>query len=295
MLKCVRCVFVFLCFFVTRAYSDVQCDETRCWRTLHFGDYSLRAYNTRKTVPSMCILDSDNSVWYVNFIKGNVPNSLHALYQDSVYSATDAEYEIVDGKLLWGHPDIYLKSSGSQYIDTGIIPSDTLGLKFDYHRESGTSDHVLIGSQIEIGSRVPEYARFTLGQSSSPYYGWNTYTHTGLSVTDRYVATLNYKNDRTVTYNGATYATGLETHLDNPYSIYVFCTNRKGTASVCSKIKVYSVIITNNNDIIMHLVPVPAGLQIGDYTVPSNGMFDIVSQTFYGNSGKGDFEFGIDY
>ena len=63
----------------------------------------------------------------------------------------------------------------------------------------------------------------------------------------------------------------------------------------CSTIKVYSVIITSDSDIVMHLVPVPAGLQIGDYTVPSNGMFDIVSQKFYGNSGTGEFEFGTDY
>ena len=102
-------------------------------------------------------------------------------------------------------------------------------------------------------------------------------------------------NNRRVTYNGIEYANNLEEHLENPYPIYVFCTNHRGTVMFCSKIKVYSVIITSGSDVVMHLVPVPAGLQIGDYTVPSNGMFDIVSQKFYGNSGKGEFEFGTDY
>ena len=255
----------------------------------------VRAFDSRKTTPSLCIRDSDNNTWYVNCVLGVLPNSLHIKHENKIYSTTEALYEVVDGKLIWAHPDVYLKSNGTQYINTGVVPSDTLGLHFDYWRESGTSDHVLIGSQLEIGRQVSEYARFTFGQSSSPYWGWNTYNHTGLSTTDRYTTTLNYKNDRTVTYNGDVYGTNLETHLDNPWPIYVFCTNNHGTAAVCSKIKVYHVIFTDGADTIMHMVPVPAGLQIGDFIVPSNGMFDIVSQTFYGNSGTGEFEFGTDY
>ena len=147
---------------------------------------------------------------------------------------------------------------------------------------------VLVGGAPAIEQGKPE-------GSAESYWGWNTYKHTGLSTTERYAVTLNYKNDRMVTYNDTVYGSNLATHLDNPYSIYVFCTNNHGTAAVCSKIKVYSVVITDGSDIIMHLVPVPAGLKIGDFTVPSNGMFDIVSQTFYGNSGSGEFEYGAEF
>lgn len=286
---------IYMLLFICTAYAQMQCDDSRCWHTLNFGEHSVRAYDKRSTTPSICIQDTSGQIWYVNMVLGMLPQTLHAQQGTEIYSATDALYEIVDGRLVWAHPDIYLQSSGTQYIDTGITPSDTLGLRFDYLRESGTSDHVLIGSQLEIGSAVPEYARFTLGQSNSPYYGWNTYRHTGLSITERYLVNMNYMNSREVTYNGAVVKTGLETHVDNPYPIYVFCTNRKGTASVCSKIKVYSAILTDGAETVMHLVPVPSGLQIGDFTVPSNGMFDIISQKFYGNSGTGDFEFGTDY
>ena len=293
-----RTLVAFLLFLITswgECVAEPVCDDTKCWRTLNIGTYSIRAFDKRASTPAINVMDADGAVWYINLVPGNVPQTLHAQHSGSVYSATDAQYEIVDGKLIWAHPDIYLKSSGDQYIDTGIIPSDTLGLKFDYKRESGTSDHVLIGSQIEIGSQVPDYARFTLGQSSSPYWGWNTYKHTGLPVTERYNVTLNYMNDRTVTYNGDVKGSNLGVHLDNPYPIYVFCTNNHGSAAVCSKIKVYSAILTDGSQTIMHLVPVPAGLQIGEYTVPSNGMFDIVSQKFYGNQGSGSFEYGTDY
>ncbi len=288
-------LFVFVVCLSKNGFADIQCEDNKCWRNLHLGDYSVRAYDKRTTDPSMCILDADDRVWYINFAKVNIPNSLHALYNGEVYSSTDAQYEIVDGKLLWAHPEVYLKSSGSQYINTGIAPSDTLGIKFDYHRESGTDDQVLIGSQLNNGSSTSEHARFSLGSSYDQYWGWNAFYRTGLRDFIRYTVELNYMNNRRVTYNGIEHRKNLEEHLENPYPIYVFCTNHRGTVMFCSTIKVYSVIITSGSDIVMHLVPVPAGLQIGDYTVPSNGMFDIVSQKFYGNSGTGEFEFGTDY
>ena len=288
-------LFVFVVCLSKNGFADIQCEGNKCWRNLHLGDYSVRAYDKRTTDPSMCILDADDKVWYINFAKVNIPNSLHALYNGEVYSSTDTQYEIVDGKLLWAHPEVYLKSSGSQYINTGIAPSDTLGIKFDYHRESGTDDQVLIGSQLNNGSSIPEHARFSLGSSYDQYWGWNAFYRTGLKDFIRYTVELNYMNNRRVTYNGIEHRKNLEEHLENPYPIYVFCTNHRGTVMFCSKIKVYSVIITSGSDIVMHLVSVPAGLQIGDYTVPSNGMFDIVSQKFYGNSGTGEFEFGTDY
>ena len=288
-------LFVFVVCLSKNGFADIQCEDNKCWRNLHLGDYSVRAYDKRTTDPSMCILDADDRVWYINFAKVNIPNSLHALYNGEVYSSTDAQYEIVDGKLLWAHPEVYLKSSGSQYINTGIAPSDTLGIKFDYHRESGTDDQVLIGSQLNNGSSTSEHARFSLGSSYDQYWGWNAFYRTGLRDFIRYTVELNYMNNRRVTYNGIEHRKNLEEHLENPYPIYVFCTNHRGTVMFCSTIKVYSVIITSGSDVVMHLVPVPAGLQIGDYTVPSNGMFDIVSQKFYGNSGTGEFEFGTDY
>lgn len=288
-------LFVFVVCLSKNGFADIQCEDNKCWRNLHLGDYSVRAYDKRTTDPSMCILDADDRVWYINFAKVNIPNSLHALYNGEVYSSTDAQYEIVDGKLLWAHPEVYLKSSGSQYINTGIAPSDTLGIKFDYHRESGTDDQVLIGSQLNNGSSTSEHARFSLGSLYDQYWGWNAFYRTGLRDFIRYTVELNYMNNRRVTYNGIEHRKNLEEHLENPYPIYVFCTNHRGTVMFCSTIKVYSVIITSGSDVVMHLVPVPAGLQIGDYTVPSNGMFDIVSQKFYGNSGTGEFEFGTDY
>lgn len=46
--------------------------------------------------------------------------------------------------------------------------------------------------------------------------------------------------------------------------------------------------------LIRYFVPVPQGMKIGSFTVPSNGLFDIVNQQFYGNQGTGTFSFNQD-
>ena len=56
----------------------------------------------------------------------------------------------------------------------------------------------------------------------------------------------------------------------------------------------YYAKIWDNDTLVRHFVPVPCGLQIGDFVVPSNGMWDIVEQKFYGNMGTGDFIYGVD-
>ena len=55
--------------------------------------------------------------------------------------------------------------------------------------------------------------------------------------------------------------------------------------------KLYRTNIVNGNDK-YDFIPVPKGLQIGYYTVPSNGMWDIVEQKFYPNQGTGAFTIG---
>ena len=57
---------------------------------------------------------------------------------------------------------------------------------------------------------------------------------------------------------------------------------------------VYDVKIYEDDTLVRHFVPVPCGLKIGDYTVPENGMWDIIEQKFYGNSGTGEFLYGSD-
>lgn len=74
----------------------------------------------------------------------------------------------------------------------------------------------------------------------------------------------------------------------------MFGINDRGTIDARYRFKIYSFRLYNDGMLVRHFVPVPAGMVIGDYIVPSNGMWDIVEQKFYGNSGTGNFIYGID-
>ena len=71
-------------------------------------------------------------------------------------------------------------------------------------------------------------------------------------------------------------------------------TNTENIRYYAGKLRTYYFTIRDGDTVVRQMVPVPAGLRIGDYVVPSNGMWDIVEQRFYGNSGTGDFIYGVD-
>ena len=50
---------------------------------------------------------------------------------------------------------------------------------------------------------------------------------------------------------------------------------------------VWYVKIWDRDKLVRNLIPVAAGDQIYDYIMPSNGMFDLVTETFFGNQNKG--------
>ena len=94
-------------------------------------------------------------------------------------------------------------------------------------------------------------------------------------------------------YDGTTYdPLATETPVRNvTYALF----RSKSTASFYAKARLYNCkIYDTNNNLIYYLVPVKQGLIIGNYTVPSNGLFDIVTQTFFANQGSGTFIFGKD-
>lgn len=58
--------------------------------------------------------------------------------------------------------------------------------------------------------------------------------------------------------------------------------------------KIYYCLLKQDKALKRSFVPVPQGLKIGNFTVPSNGMFDMVEQKFYPNAGTGEFVYGKD-
>lgn len=193
-------------------------------------------------------------------------------------------YHIENGRLIWAHPDIYLISSGTQYIDTlyeptvdDIIETNFYKIQASTHQSvfsagTGTSQLIALCAQDNDSKIFCRY--FTTGAAveltSIGSYCWNY---------------IKYYNT-TIIVNNQEQQISNKIELDTDKTLYLFLRRNK-TSPLIGGIKHF--IIKNNDVEKRHFVPVPTGLIIGNFTVPSNGMFDIITQTFYGNAGTGEF------
>ena len=279
-------------------------DLVPVYKGLQIGDF---------TVPSNGMFDMVNQKFYANQGTGELGFSNDIVQNDTSFSKVNVhtmqgDYLIKDGKLLWANPNIYLENADENtapYINTlyALTGSDTFSvLAQGNKRLTPVNNDTVIG----LSERTKPYPSCYL------MYHWNNEKDVDLTY-------------GTLHYNGsAPYETPVlfETKISgNVLSYYVNGTKVKdfdvvdfGISDTCyanlfctayysqgvhigSYYPLYGRIYNckfykNGTDLVRNFVPVPAGLQIGSFTVPSNGMFDIVEQKFYENRGTGDFEFG---
>lgn len=182
----------------------------------------------------------------------------------------------------------YLEGTGTQYIDTGIIPTANTGIRIEAERTSDNLDLYILGLRNDSGN-----TRWCLGNANRYFWGYGTwsgdYTRTRHVVLD-----LNYNNDKKYYLRNyytlsSVYSESLPSLSFVPaYSIYLFWTNGYGRLANYGKWqgKLYSVKITEGTSVVMDLIPVRKG-QVGY-------MYDKVSGRIFGNSGSGNFTLGPD-
>lgn len=222
-------------------------------------------------------------------------------------------FVIEDGKLVGVNENVYLQNTGTSYINTGIIAdSDTklvINYKIDSSREiSSSTRNWICGGSVGYNLRKNFYGGFWQTSATNIYYWLNTSDkgagyNAGTAFTDftaKYKIELNgvnidtksylYKNNTTSwTYTN----TAGEITQSNPVTLFTRYSNIDSASSYFLG-RIYDCSISKSGVLLQKLVPVPKGLVIGDFVVPSNGMFDIVTQTFYGNEGAGEFNIGTD-
>lgn len=205
-------------------------------------------------------------------------------------------------ELLWCNPNVYLQSNGKAYINTGVPSNAVTNYKIDYMITDSSIRIMATGADVSFRNKSDTF----IGIANSGlywYYGTgNSAYHVLLSKSSEYYfqknrLEVNYSSTSATAsiYNNieqiSSYTTTASELSNNNY--YLFGINRNGTATLDGSLRIYSAQYYGNN-INKHLVPVPQGLQIGSYKVPSNGMFDIVTQTFYENKGSREFIWGVD-
>ena len=179
----------------------------------------------------------------------------------------------------------YLESTGTQYINTGIVPDGATGISIKLAAYDNTDSYA-------VGLRdTSSNTRWCIGHSTSGWYwGYGSYLNSGTRITALAVdSKLNWMTD------GKFYVSdGLsEKEYTLPDLSFTPSNNIRlfGSAGVSGTYtkwsgKIYSVQISQGSAIIMDLIPVRIGL--------TGYMYDKISGELFGNDGSGTFTLGND-
>jgi hypothetical protein len=167
----------------------------------------------------------------------------------------------------------YIESTGTQYIDTGIIPNTTTRVvtKIAF---PDIVDTVLCWGSRSSGTYLSSLDQFYCGRINAVLWYYSATTQTVIHTDIR----PNVFYDIDVTNTRVT-ATATQ-------SIYLFALNNLGTATTDSSSKIAKFEIYNNGVMVRNLVPVKRN---SDNVL---GMYDLVSGQFFTNQGTGSFVAG---
>lgn len=192
-----------------------------------------------------------------------------------IVSLLPAEYQEVE----------YIESSGTQYIDTSVIPTVNTRVVLDIDVLSYPGDYLAI-----FGERHTTQTTnlFSFWVSSATTFRTDFGSSTGnttitASVIGRYVID---KNKNVTTVQGIT-ATNPTSTIQTTYSIYLLSNNYGGTADDRRPIaKIYSCQIYDSDILVRDFVPC--------YRISDNaaGLYDLANSVFYANVGSGTFTVG---
>ena len=273
-------------------------------RVLHVDDNVIQLSQTKTTDPALHVRIGDE-LWYGNMVRCQLPmnertdKELKVRYNDKTYNViepfTDTTNYTYDenGQLIAANENIYLESTGTQWIDTGFIANQDT--RIVAYAQAATKTIAFFGSRT---SRVKDAFYFLCTDRDYYRTDYGSYAidlqqckHNQKLLIDK------NKNITTLTYEDLTTYTNTITYhqFTTPLSIGIFALNYPAGIDLAPVGTIfYYIKIWDNDVLVRHFVPVPCGLKIGDFVVPSNGMWDIVEQKFYGNMGTGDFIYGVD-
>ena len=175
----------------------------------------------------------------------------------------------------------YIESTGTQYIDTGIIPNNTINIDMNL-KVTNSINSVILGSdenwQINNFVIYINSNQFALGFGE---LGSNA--KTVFNVNELYKLTLKNKELYINDEIGVSYKIHQVQVSDCKNNISLFALNRNKTIRENSFIKLYSLKIYDNDVLIRNFIPC--------YRKSDNeiGLYDIANNTFYTNQGTGVF------
>ena len=182
----------------------------------------------------------------------------------------------------------YLASSGTQYIKTGVMPSNDIGFDCTFWTDNALSTTsygcIFGGRKLSQNNDL----QLTSYSPSSAYKGCLRYG------TKQYSAGIQREVKQTVSLRNRVYTNSFEDKItidsqtwNDTYEIYLFGLNNGNSLTQSGNgCKIYGIKFYNGNTLIKHFVPC---IRNSD---DKPGMYETVNGSFYVNQGTGEFTYG---
>lgn len=187
----------------------------------------------------------------------------------------------------------YIESSGTQYINTGVIPTVDTGVKVRGHFTSvqQDKDNIILGAsdQTAFANGKPYSVDPYPDRVLFPFGGFANDATDTITISQiknkQYEYTLNYKNSGIATVETQQLTLPTRSSMTSK-AIFLFCLNGNGTAGYYSSFALEYLQITQGESVIHDYAPC--------YRKADNvaGLYDIVTGTFLANAGSGTFAVG---
>lgn len=238
--------------------------------------YSCRIYDNEVLVRDFipCIYNNEPGMWdkvnrifYGNSGSGNFIAQSNTNYQEQLQDSVPSNVTLYE----------YIQGDGINYIDTGIVLTKDSTIEFTAQLSDKTNQQRLIGVSDtnlrffvyigDSGANIKTYTNFNATNTYATLSVFNKAKHK--YVLNEYNTHKCYLDEELVhTY------TGIPDTDTNTKTCYIFWANGDGNPK--SACRIYECKIYTNNTLVGHFVPCKYNGQAG--------LWDIVTQTFYGNS-----------
>lgn len=210
-------------------------------------------------------------------------SEITAVTGNSIYIANVTGNIVITASATFNYTVLsYIQSSGNSYIDTGIYGNTTDGeisSVIDFEQTQSLGDNSILACRTG-GDRLYLlhcYCSYTIG------YGTFYQSSRSCVVGTRFTATtiLSAGNQKLNIDGTNVYSNNLAIAYNLGYTFYLFACNQGGPTYYANGVKLYSCKIYKSEVLVRDFIPVNNGTE--------NGLYDLVNNQFYANSGTGSF------
>ena len=182
----------------------------------------------------------------------------------------------------------YIESTGTQYIDTGIIANENTGFEIRFKTNNDLNNITygsIFGARESSAKNELQISTYSPSSSSKGVLRYGTGGEYNADMGD--VSSIQQLSLRNKIYTGNSGTTRqLSTTFTSPVPITVFALNQNGTITQHGKLRLYSFKLYDNNTLVRNFVP---AVRNSDN---KPGLYDEVNDIFYTNQGTAEFTKG---